>query len=175
MTILIDGHNLIAHMPGISLQDPDDESRLVLRLRAYNARTRKKITVVFDHGIPGGWSRELSTGPVEVVFAGSHTNADRIIIERIRAAKTPPGLLVVSSDREVRQAAEGRGARVTSATEFAARLLSPPAPRQAGEADDVRLSPAEVQEWLNLFTKKRKHPSASSGCKQKRRDAKRET
>ncbi len=168
MPLLIDGHNLIAHMPGISLQDPNDESMLVLSLRAYNARTRKKITVIFDHGVPGGWSRELSTGPVEVVFAGSHTNADRVLIERIRAAKNPSGLLVVSSDREVRQAAQGRGARVISATEFVARLLSLSAPRQAEVADDVRLSPAEVEEWMRLFTKKRKRPSASSGCKQKR-------
>jgi predicted RNA-binding protein with PIN domain len=154
MTILIDGHNLIAHMPGISLQDPNDESRLVLRLRAYNARTRRKITVVFDHGLPGGWSRELSTGPVEVVFAGSHTNADRVMIERIRVTKKTPRLLVVSSDRQVRQAAEERGARVISATEFAARLLSPPVPRQGGAADDVRLSPAEVEEWMRLFKKR---------------------
>jgi len=33
MPYLIDGHNLIAQMPGFSLSDPDDEARLVLRLR----------------------------------------------------------------------------------------------------------------------------------------------
>jgi predicted RNA-binding protein with PIN domain len=162
MPFLIDGHNLIAHVPGISLQDPNDEGQLVLRLRAYNARTRKKITVVFDHGVPGGWSREMSTGP------------DRVMIGRIHAAKNPPSLLVVSSDREVCQAAEERGARVISATEFAARLLSPPASRQMGTADDVRLSPAEVEEWMCLF-EKRKRKRSSTAQSQAQDDTKCET
>lgn len=149
MTVLIDGHNLIAHMPGLSLADPDDEAKLVMRLRAYNARTRHKIVVVFDHGVPGGWSRELSTGPVKVVFAGSHTDADRVLIERIRSAKDKRGLTVVSSDSQVRQVVEENGARAVSADQFAAKLLAQPAPRET--ADDVHLSPSEVDEWMQVF------------------------
>ncbi len=154
MPVLIDGHNLIAHMPGMSLGDPDDESKLVLRLRAYNARTRKKVTVVFDHGLPGGWSRELSTGPVKVVFAGSHTNADRVLIERIRAEKNARGLLVVSSDSEVRSAAAACGACVQSADKFAAELAVQPAPREV--TADVHLSSSEVEEWMQVFKDARK-------------------
>jgi predicted RNA-binding protein with PIN domain len=169
MPILIDGHNLIAHLPDLSLDDPDDEARLVVRLRAYNARTRKRITVVFDHGLPGGWSRELSTGPVEVVFAGSHTNADRVLIERMRAAKNAPGLVVVSSDSQVRREAEARGAHAVSADRFAAGLAAPPPAREARRAtDDVHLSPGEVEEWMQMFKAARRRkggrrPSAGSG------------
>jgi predicted RNA-binding protein with PIN domain len=152
--ILIDGHNLIAHMPDISLDDPDDEVKLVMRLRAYNARTGKKVTVIFDHGVPGGWSRELSTGPVKVVFAGSHTNADRVLIERIHAAKNPPGLTVVSSDGEVRSAVAAHGARVMSADKFAAELVATPPPREM--TADVRLSPGEVDEWMQIFKARKK-------------------
>jgi predicted RNA-binding protein with PIN domain len=137
------------------LDDPDDEAKLVLRLRAYNARTRKKITVVFDHGLPGGWS-QLSTGPVEVVFAGSHTNADKVLIERIRAAKNAPGIVVVSSDNAVRRAAEMRGAHVVSADKFAADLTAPPPPPPAPDPDDVHLSREEVDEWMQVFKVKRK-------------------
>ncbi len=152
--ILIDGHNLIAHMAGLRLDDPDDEARLVLRLRAYNARTRKRIVVVFDHGMPGGWSRELSTGPVQVVFAGPHTDADRILVERIRADKNAAGLVVVSSDGEVQRVARARGAHVVSAEEFAARLTaSPPPPKTRAE---LHLSPGEVAEWLRVFKRARK-------------------
>jgi uncharacterized protein len=161
MPILIDGHNLIAHMPDIRLDDPDDEARLVMRLRAYNARTRKKITVIFDHGLPGGWSRELSTGPVEVVFAGSHTDADRVLIERIRAEKNPPGLLVVSSDGEVRSAVAARGARVMSAEKFVTELFATPPPRAM--TADVQLSPGEVDEWMQLFKMRRKHKKTPRG------------
>jgi len=45
-----------------------------------------------------GWSHKLSTGPVKVIFASSHTNADRVILERIREAKTPTDIKLVSSD-----------------------------------------------------------------------------
>ncbi len=157
--ILIDGHNLIAHMPDINLDDPDDEARLVMRLRAYNARTGKKVTVVFDHGVPGGWSRELSTGPVKVVFAGSHTNADRVLIERIRSAKNPPALTVVSSDSEVRSAVAERGARVMTADKFAAELSATPSPREM--TADVRLSRDEVDEWMQIFKARKKRKKNS--------------
>jgi predicted RNA-binding protein with PIN domain len=151
---LIDGHNLIAHVPGLSLADPDDEVQLVLRLRQFAARKRQKITVVFDHGVPGGWSRELSTGPVKVVFADSHTNADRVIRERIREAKSPDAIKVVSSDGEIRHAAEARRAQVITSQEFA-QMLEKPTPRQSQRGrDNVSLSNGEVQEWMRLFKKK---------------------
>ena len=44
MPVLIDGHNLIAKLPGIHLDDPDDEERLVERLRRYQARTGKRFS-----------------------------------------------------------------------------------------------------------------------------------
>jgi len=135
-------------------------------LRAYNARTRKKVIVIFDHGLPGGWSRELSTGPVKVVFAGSHTDADRVLVERVRAAKNAPGLVVVSSDRQVRQAAEARGAHVVSAEKFAADLLAPLPSRQVQRerGDDVHLSQSEVEEWMQMFrpTRRRKKRRSQS-------------
>ena len=63
MPILIDGHNLIGRLPDLRLDDPDDEAKLVLRLRAYAARTRKRITVVFDQGLPGGCLLYTSPSP----------------------------------------------------------------------------------------------------------------
>lgn len=35
MNYLIDGHNLIARTPGLSLADPDDEAKLVQLLRRW--------------------------------------------------------------------------------------------------------------------------------------------
>ena len=154
MPYLIDGHNLIAQMPGLALSDPDDEVRLVLRLRQYAARKKQKITVVFDHGIPGGWSRDLSTGPVQVVFAGSHTNADRVILERIREHKTPTHLKVVSSDGEIRRAAEARRAEAILSQEFV-QLIDKPPPREPRRSarDNLSLSKDEVKEWMRIFKK----------------------
>ncbi len=153
--LLIDGHNLIAQVPGLSLADPDDEQKLVALLRTYAQRKRAKIVVVFDSGLPGGRSRELSGGGVTAIFAGSHTIADRILIERIRELKKPGEWIVVSSDREVRQAAEQRKMLVRSSPEFAAIVLAPPKETvNHRPAIEPKLSKDEVNEWLQVFGKK---------------------
>jgi predicted RNA-binding protein with PIN domain len=150
MPLLIDGHNLIGQgqLPDLRLGDPDDEAKLVIRLRTYCARTGKRVTVVFDHGLPGGPSRELSGGGVEVVFAPVGRTADGILRERIRRARDPRGLLVITSDRQVIAAARARGARVARSEEFAAQLN---VSRTVEAEPDVHLSAEEVNEWLKMF------------------------
>ena len=101
--LLIDGHNLIGQTPSLSLADPNDEQKLIVMLRKYAARKNARIVVVFDSGNPGGKSKELSGGNVTAIFAGAHTIADRILMERIRELKSSGDWIVVSSDREVSQ------------------------------------------------------------------------
>jgi predicted RNA-binding protein with PIN domain len=150
MPFLIDGHNLIGRMPDLHLDDPEDEAKLTARLRAYCVRSGKRAIVVFDHGLPGGRSRELSRGGVEVVFAPTGRAADGILRERIRRARDPRGLTVVTSDRQVIAAAQARGVRVMRAEEFAARLSAAHvAPAEVDQ--DVHLSAEEVDEWLRVF------------------------
>lgn len=155
MPYLIDGHNLIAHMPGMTLADPDDEAQLVLKLRQFAARKRRKITVVFDHGIPGGWSRDLSTGPVKVVFAGSHSNADRVILERLREATRPRDIQLVTSDQGLRREAEAQRVTVIPSPEFVSMLLPQPGARnlERDERENIRLTNDQVQEWIRVFKK----------------------
>jgi len=149
MPLLIDGHNLIGrgHLPGLRLDDPDDEAKLVVRLRAYCAHNRKHVTVVFDHGLPGGHS-ELSGGGVEVVFASGRRTADGILRERVRRARDPRGLTIVTSDREIIVAVEARGARVIRSEEFAGQLN---VSRPAQVERDANLSAEEIEEWLRIF------------------------
>jgi predicted RNA-binding protein with PIN domain len=151
MPLLIDGHNLIGRLPDLRLDDPDDEAKLVVRLRSYCARTRKQATVVFDHGLPGGPSWSLSGGGVKAVFASAGRGADRILRERIRSARNPSGLTVVTSDQEVIAVAEARGTRVIRSEEFAVELSARPG---RSEREDVNLSAKEVDEWLELFERR---------------------
>ncbi len=151
--LLIDGHNLIAQVPGLSLADPNDEQKLIVMLRQYVARKRARIVVVFDSGNPGGRSKELSGGGVTAVFAGSHTIADRVLMERIRELKKPGDWVVVSSDREVQQAAHQRKMTVWGSAEFAKRMgtAAPQMEIEPPEPKDTGLTKAEVDEWLRLF------------------------
>ncbi|NPV66150.1 MAG: hypothetical protein HPY64_03285 [Anaerolineae bacterium] len=157
MELLIDGHNLIHALPGIDLADPDDEARLVERLRAYCGRTRRHATVIFDRGLPGGPSRELSSGQVKVIFAPLHTTADRLIISRIEQVSNRGQYLVVSSDRTIRMAAMARGLQTMTSQEFAEKLqitLHPPAAAPIDEdTRDIYVDdPDELEDWLRLFT-----------------------
>jgi len=150
MPLLIDGHNLIGRMPDLSLEDPDDEAKLVQRVRRYCTRRRRRATVVFDAGLPGGPARHLSTAPVEVVFAPSGSTADRVIRRRIRDARDPHGLLVVSSDHDVQEAARSHGARVVQAESFALQLANHSPPKTGKHP----LSAKEVREWLEIFERR---------------------
>jgi len=155
MPFLIDGHNLIGAMPDLRLEDPDDEARLVERLQRLAMRTGRRITVVFDRGAPGSVSSWPSRGGVTVQFAPSGTTADELLIRRIGAERNPRGLIVVSSDRRVQEAARRRGATVWPAPAFLAymrRHLGTPAPAPtAGDEKPEGVEEEELRYWMALF------------------------
>jgi hypothetical protein len=151
--LLIDGHNLIPRVPGLSLSQIDDEERLVGLLRKYATHHRAQIVVVFDSGNLAGRSRDLSGWGVEVYFAGSSTNADRILIERMRDLKHPQQWKLVSSDRAIQEEANRRRVRVVEAADFAHQLMSTrdiegPTGASAVEKPDTE---TDIDEWLKRF------------------------
>ncbi len=157
--ILIDGHNLIGQMPDLSLADPDDEIKLVQRLKVYHSAVNTPITVIFDPGESYTPPYNLSGGGVEVVFAGQHSSADRLIISRIQHAGDPEHLLVVSSDLEILNAARQLGAQVMSAADFAHQMAGTHGPRRRRPKKpklEERLPAREVNEWLALFKRGKK-------------------
>lgn len=155
MPILIDGHNLIPHISGISLSDPDDEFKLVLVLRRYATRRRnRRLVVVFDGGVYGH-PDNLNGYNVTCHFAKSPRDGDRELMRRIRQIKRTGEWEVVTSDRAVAGVARAHGVRVIASDAFADRLESDEyelPPVQVEEKYRERpLSQREVEEWLELF------------------------
>jgi hypothetical protein len=160
MQWLIDGHNLIGQMPGLRLDDPDDEAKLIEYLRRYRARTGHIITVIFDPGQVYRTAETKKQGGLTIQFAAPGQTADHLIIRRLRQVQNPPALTVVTSDRAVQQAARQVRVRVITSADFARQLLQ----ELMGSADDEQtdrinrqLSPDEVDEWLTLFKNSRKN------------------
>ncbi|GAB4419473.1 MAG: NYN domain-containing protein [Anaerolineae bacterium] len=152
MRYLIDGHNLIDQLPDINLSDPDDEIRLVRRLKSFCARQRCRCTVVFDRGLPGGKARGLSNSQVEVVFAHSGTSADRVIIARLRQVRDRQGITVVSGDQSILAEAQRLKIRAISSVEFARRMAQQAvSPNTDDKPSDRPLTGDEVSEWERLF------------------------
>lgn len=154
MPYLIDGHNLIGQLPDIDLSDPHDEAKLVLKLRSFAARKGKKITVVFDKGVPAGFDRNLSNGKVTVRFASEKSNADNVLRSIIRKKRDAPGWTIVSSDREVTQLAKQRGMRVITSHQFVhelSRSFKEDVPPTEAMKSNPHLSQDEIREWLTIF------------------------
>jgi len=124
----------------------------VMLLRRYTtARRGRKVVVVFDHGVYGH-PQTLDGYGVSCHFARSPQDADAQLIKRIRALKKPSDWTLVTSDRQVMRAAQDHGVRVISSHIFARQLTAPARPAAVLEEQrDVRLSEAEIDEWLRLF------------------------
>jgi predicted RNA-binding protein with PIN domain len=161
MQYLIDGHNLIAKIPDISLEDPDDEAKLVIHLRRWAAAgSNRKISLFFDGGLPGGQQAFLSSPSVKVIFATVGTTADDLMINRITRVHNPAECTVVSSDLEVKRAAVMHKIKTISSGDFAIQINQSIGQKSGGRNDsnatedakrESPLNDQEVAEWLELF------------------------
>ncbi len=141
MSYIIDGHNLIGILPDIHLNQPDDEQRLLVRLRNHRARLGGRAMVVFfDTGPLAPAPPTAPAGPtadspgVEVRFARPGQTADDAIIAYLTASRQPGQYAVVTNDQGLAGRARAAGASVLSATEFAAHMSRSMARRRAQTA-----------------------------------------
>ena len=161
MPLLIDGHNLIGHLRGIELSDPDDEQQLIDKLRAYCRRTGRRATIYFDKGDPLSRDPRPQNG-VTVHFVAPSRSADTAIRDHlIRLGRAAKNWTVVSSDRSVRRAAKGSGAAIQRSEEFAVELNAPP-PKEEVPEKPAAPAPEEVEEWLRLFSEEDGEPDDGS-------------
>ena len=152
MPYLIDGHNLIPKIPGLSLDNIDDEKQLVEMLGEFCQATGKQVEVYFDNA-PPGQARAQTHGAVTARFVREGQTADEAITKHLkRLAGEARNWSVVSSDRQVAAAAKAAHARATPAAEFAQFLMD--TLNEAGgksQTADTTLSDEEVNEWLDIF------------------------
>lgn len=157
MHYLIDGHNLIASLPDIDLSDPDDEAKLVEKLRRWTAASAKRrVTVIFDAGLPAGVSHGLSGGPIKAIFAPNNQTADDLIIQRIGNVTNVQSYVVVTSDHAVIRVAQQRRIQVIRSQTFAQDMQREIDQRRSSgkkrsRTAESNMSPAELDEWMALF------------------------
>ena len=152
MPYIIDGHNLIPKVPGLSLEDLDDEQQLVNLLQDFCRVKQKKVEVFFDNA-PAGSSGARTFGCVVARFIRKGRTADQAILEKLRRLEGEArNWTVVSSDREVRNSARSVRAKSMRVEEFAQELTALAVDRsQQIQELDKDLSTQEVDEWLELF------------------------
>lgn len=151
MPTIIDGHNLIPKVRGLSLQRVDDEIELISLLQTYCRVRRKTVEVYFDQAAPGRQGTR-NFGAVRAHFVAASSNADTAIRQALhKLGRKARSWEVVSSDRQVQAEARSLGVKVVPSEEFAALLedAAERAVKGAGETDV--LSADEVSRWLDEF------------------------
>ena len=153
MTYIVDGHNLIPHIPGISLADLDDEKDLLLILGKFASQRRTRIEVYFDQA-PATWDRSQSFGLVKAHFVNKGSTADQAIKNQLsRLGNSARNWTVVSSDREILAEARSFQCSILKSSEFAQMLQKDkPSQNSTGEKDDQPdVSDGDIDYWLDQF------------------------
>ncbi len=152
MPYIIDGHNLIPKIPGMSLQDIDDEIQLVNLLQEFCRIRRKQVEVYFDNAPPGSPGAR-NFGRVVARFVRQGRTADQAIQMKLkRLGGEARNWTVVSSDGEVQANARTARAKILTAEVFAQQVFE-----ALGDTADSYLepesdlSPEEVEDWLQIF------------------------
>ena len=156
MILVIDGHNLIPKVPGISLSDLDDEAKLIELIQEYCRLKRTTAELFFDGALPG-FTSGIKGGLVHIHFIRKASSADQAIIDYLaQKGKAAHSCTVVSSDLHIQVQARSLGAAILSSDQFAHELVTALSQAEKSEQGESKpLSPAEVDEWLKIFNSRK--------------------
>jgi len=160
MALVIDGHNLIGALPDIHLDEPEDEARLLARLRAYRSFSGQDLIVFFDSGdlpAPGGGAPNLSSPGVSVRFSRPGQTADDAIVAFLRGRPQPGQYAVVTNDVELIWRVQSVWANIVRANDFVAKLARPAAysRRRAEESAPDPRDPAFADIYVGFLAAER--------------------
>jgi predicted RNA-binding protein with PIN domain len=155
MPYIIDGNNLIGSCSGISLEDPQARPKLIHIIRRFQENRNNNIIIVFD-GVPGnGVHREEVSPKLCVRYPLNGSSADEEIKQILEGFDCFKDVILVTSDRELREFAKKKGAKIINSIEFYFQLKR--VSRISGMKEetekriDARLSDQEVDLWLKIF------------------------
>ena len=151
--LIIDGHNLIPKIHGLSLSNLDDEQQLIEMLQEFCRIQRKQAEVFFDKAAPGG-TQARNYGNLIARFIRQDSTADQAIRRKLAIlGRSARNWTVVSSDLAVQSEARSAQAHVMPSEECASLLLLTfdESKRDPGGEVDKDMSQDELDEWMSLF------------------------
>ncbi|MBN1536794.1 MAG: NYN domain-containing protein [Anaerolineales bacterium] len=153
MPYLIDGHNLIPKIPGLSLESINDEMDLVEMLQEFCHRRQKQVEVFFDNA-PAGQPRARNFGKVIARFVPPPRTADQAIHNKLsHLGAAARNWIIVSSDHAVQSYARAARAQTMSSEAFAQLMRESliDDPMENKIRTEPAISEAEIDEWMELF------------------------
>jgi predicted RNA-binding protein with PIN domain len=152
--ILIDGYNLLWAVKQTGQTSLPDDVELCRILGRYLKQIGQSGEIIFDGIGPPDKTGFDNITNLEVFFTGRNSDADSVIEDKIKANSAPRSLIVVSSDRRLRDAAHSRKAASVKSQVFwndvqkelsKKEKLDEPTQKQQG------LTESETQQWMKLF------------------------
>lgn len=159
---LIDGNNLLHAMHAHAPVPNVGRETLVRIVERWAYRGEERITLVFDGAGPHGeLARQMASKRIKVVFSAPQT-ADDVIVEKLRHAKFPLSMSVVTDDQAIGHEARRRRSGHVGCRSFIDALFSPERddPNEAvpgsGVVDEAvekpeSVSEGEIDHWVELF------------------------
>jgi predicted RNA-binding protein with PIN domain len=155
MPYIIDGDNLIGSSPDISKEDPDARTKLVSIVRNFQENKKSNVTIVFDGEPQNGLRREDICAKFCVRYPRYGSSADDEIKRILDGFNYFRDVVLVSSDRDLKDYAKEKGARTINSIEFYYELKR--VSRVSGKKEesrkriDAELSDMEVDQWMKIF------------------------
>lgn len=155
MPYIIDGDNLIGSSPDISREDADARTQLLSLIRGFQENKNSNVTVVFDGAPQNGVRREELRTKFCVVYPRNGSTADdeiKCILDGLNYFKD---VVLVTSDRALKDYAKKKGAKTVNSIEFYFELKR--ISRISGKKEesrkriDAELSDMEVDQWMKIF------------------------
>lgn len=113
---IIDGYNVIHKIDEIKKSvSPRQEFVYYIKRNNLTGSSNNKVTIVFDGG--PHYEEFIAEKQFNIMFS-QDTSADELIKDRISRAKNKKQIVVVSDDREIREAARREGAQILRTKEF---------------------------------------------------------
>ena len=140
---LIDGNNVLGQR-GVTRET-------LLRELADLARARgRRLTVVFDGPPDHGRPKVQQLGDVTIVHAAPRS-ADEEIVRRVREARDPRGVTVVTDDRVLSESVDAAGGRTQPVAVFR-QTGSQRLKKKAAEGEDKRDPGGSASDWARWFS-----------------------
>lgn len=155
MPYIIDGDNLIGSSPDINLDDPQARPKLLQVVKRFQENKNYNVIIVFDGGPDTGVHREELTTKLSLRHPRDGDSADDEIKRILRGFNYFKDVVLVTSDRELKDFAKKKGAKTVNSIEFYFELKR--VSRISGKKEesrkriDAELSDHEVDHWLKIF------------------------
>ena len=140
LNYLLDGYNIIKHIPRLAQKRLEDSRESLIRLiETYRPQgsPQNSVTIVFDgqEGLIGG---ETQSGCVKTIFSSGESADDRIkkIVSRAEHKKR---IVVVTNDKDIKFSVRAQGAAVLTVDEFMERM-HPPKKRASSSTETKNIS-----------------------------------